>query len=189
MENKTHLLKVIKSRRSVMPNQYNDLNVSDEEINLILEAANWAPTHKKTEPWRFKVLKNKTKNDLGKFLADKYKQSNTNFSKFKYNNLIEKAKNSSIIILICMQRDPNESIPEWEEIASVSMSVQNMWLMATNLNIGSYWSSPKLISSIDEFTPLSKGEKCLGIFYMGKYDGETIKRDPGPIEKKVSWLS
>ena len=35
MENKTHLLKVIKSRRSIMPNQYNDLNVSDEEINLI----------------------------------------------------------------------------------------------------------------------------------------------------------
>ena len=189
MENKTHLLKVIKSRRSIMPNQYNDLNVSDEEINLILEAANWAPTHKKTEPWRFKVLKNKTKNDLGKFLAEKYKDENNNFSKFKYNNLIEKAKSSSIVILICMQRDPIKSIPEWEEIASVSMSVQNMWLMATSLNIGSYWSSPKLISSIGKFTPLGKGEKCLGIFYMGKYDEETISRNPGPIEKKVSWLS
>ena len=88
MENKTHLLELIKSRRSIMPNQYNASTIKDEEINLILEAANWAPTHKKTEPWRFKVLKNKTKNDLGKFLADKYKESNTNFSKFKYNNLI-----------------------------------------------------------------------------------------------------
>ena len=189
MENKTHLLELIKSRRSIMPNQYNASTIKDEEINLILEAANWAPTHKKTEPWRFKVLKNKTKNDLGKFLADKYKESNTNFSKFKYNNLIEKAKKSSTIILICMQRDPDESVPEWEEIASVSMSVQNMWLMATNLNIGSYWSSPKLISSIDKFIPLSKGEKCLGLFYMGKYDGETVSRNPSPIEKKVSWLN
>ena len=80
MENKTHLLELIKSRRSIMPNQYNASTIKDEEINLILEAANWAPTHKKTEPWRFKVLKNKTKNDLGKFLADKYKESNTNFS-------------------------------------------------------------------------------------------------------------
>ena len=183
------LLEIIKSRRSIMPHLFNNLTITNEEINLILEAANWAPTHKKTEPWRFKVLKNKTKNDLGKFLADKYKEDNNNFSKFKYNNLIEKSKSSSIIILICMQRDPIKSIPEWEEIASVSMSVQNMWLMATNLDIGSYWSSPKLISSIDEFTPLSKGEKCLGIFYMGKYDEESISRNPGPIEKKVSWLN
>ena len=189
MENKTHLLKLIKSRRSIMPNQYNDLTVSDEEINLILEAANWAPTHKKTEPWRFKVLKDKTKNNLGKFLANKYKEINSNFSKFKYNNLIEKAKNSSTIILICMQRDPNESIPEWEEIASVSMSVQNMWLMATNLNIGSYWSSPKLINSIGEFIPLNEGESCLGIFYMGKYDNQKFFRNPRPIDDKVKWFN
>ena len=115
------LLEINKSRRSIMPHLFNNLTITNEEINLILEAANWAPTHKKTEPWRFKVLKNKTKNDLGKFLADKYKENNNNFSKFKYNNLIEKAKSSSIVILICMQRDPIKSIPEWEEIASVSM--------------------------------------------------------------------
>ena len=55
-----------------------------------------------------------------------------------------------------MQRDPNESIPEWEEIASVSMSVQNMWLMATNLNIGGYWSSTKLINFMENIYLLIK---------------------------------
>ena len=185
MENKTHLLELIKSRRSIMPNQYNASTIKDEEINLILEAANWAPTHKKTEPWRFKVLKNKTKNDLGKFLADKYKESNTNFSKFKYNNLIEKAKKSSTIILICMQRDPNESVPEWEEIASVSMSVQNMWLMASQMKIGSYWSSPSFMNYLGDFIPLSKDEKCLGFFYMGHYSGEKANRIPGSFNDKV----
>ena len=30
--------------------------VSDAEVQQILEAANWAPTHGKTEPWRFAVL-------------------------------------------------------------------------------------------------------------------------------------
>ena len=87
-----------------------------------------------------------------------------------------------------MQRDPNESVPEWEEIASVSMSVQNMWLMATDLNIGAYWSSTKLIKYIDEFIPLDKGENCLGIFYMGKYDNETLSRNPKPINEKIKWF-
>tara|TARA_B100001113_G_scaffold50722_1_gene36892 strand:+ start:1206 stop:1763 length:558 start_codon:yes stop_codon:yes gene_type:complete len=183
-----NILNLIKSRRSVTPKLYNDIEISDDELRLILEAANWAPTHKKTEPWRFRVLKNHSKDSLGKFLAKKYKETATSYSKFKHYDFIEKAKKSAVIILICMQRDPQESIPEWEEIAAVSMSVQNIWLMATNLQIGSYWSSTKLINYINEFTPLDKGETCLGIFYMGKFEKKLIPRTPGPIEKKIRWI-
>ena len=86
------LINTIKSRRSIMPNQYNDIPLSDEQINLILEAANWAPTHKKTEPWRFRVLKGKSKNSLGDFLAEKYKDNTPKFSKFRYDRIIEKTK-------------------------------------------------------------------------------------------------
>ena len=89
---------------------------------------------------------------------------------------------------ICMQRDPLESVPEWEEIASVSMAVQNMWLMASELSIGSYWSSPKLIDFIHEFIPLQAGERCLGIFYMGSHDGVINSREPSPIADKVLWF-
>tara|TARA_B100000989_G_C19504432_1_gene455826 strand:+ start:555 stop:1073 length:519 start_codon:yes stop_codon:yes gene_type:complete len=171
-----------------MPSQYNNLLIDDKHIELILEAANWAPTHKKTEPWRFKVLKEKTKNKLGVFLAEKYKESSPIFSEFKHKKIMEKVKKSSAIILICMQRDPKESVPEWEEIAAVSMSVQNMWLMATELKIGSYWSSPKSVNFIHEFIPLSNGERCLGIFYMGQHDGNINHRIPGPIQDKVLWF-
>ena len=44
-----------------MPDQYNDSPIKEEELKKILEVANWAPTHKKTEPWRFKVFQNKAK--------------------------------------------------------------------------------------------------------------------------------
>ena len=171
-----------------MPTQYNNLLIDDQHIKLILEAANWAPTHKKTEPWRFKVLKGITKNKLGDFLAAKYRESASVFSEFKHKKIMEKAKKSSAIILICLQRDPKESVPEWEEIAAVSMSVQNMWLMATDLKIGSYWSSPKFINVIDQFIPLNHGERCLGIFYMGQHDGKINHRIPGPIEDKILWF-
>ncbi len=58
---------LIKNRRSVFPAQYNDKPIERETIEKILEAANWAPTHKKTEPWRFKVFMNGKKEALGKF--------------------------------------------------------------------------------------------------------------------------
>ena len=87
-----------------------------------------------------------------------------------------------------MQRDPNESVPEWEEIASVSMAVQNMWLVSTELNIGSYWSSSKLVSYVHEFIKLKEGEKCLGIYYMGHFDKKATKYIRGSYEDKVCWF-
>ena len=37
-----------------------------------------------------------------------------------------------------MSRDENEVIPEWEELAATSMSVQNMWLTCTSYDLGCY---------------------------------------------------
>ena len=84
-----------------------------------------------------------------------------------------------------MQRDPKESIPEWEELASVSMAVQNLWLMSSSIGIGSYWSSPSLMNYLGEHITLKEGEKCLGFFYMGKYSVEIEPRTPGNFEDKI----
>ena len=50
------LFNIIKNRRSVFPQQYNTKPITRDTILQVLEAANWAPTHKKTEPWRFKIF-------------------------------------------------------------------------------------------------------------------------------------
>ena len=47
---------IIKKRRSVFPAQYSDEPIAQADIEKVLEAANWAPTHRYTEPWRFKVF-------------------------------------------------------------------------------------------------------------------------------------
>ena len=41
-----------------------------------------------------------------------------------------------------MNRDKQNRLPEWEEIAAVSMAVQNMWLTCYANNIGCYLSTP-----------------------------------------------
>ena len=63
---------IIKNRRSVFPFQYNDSDVSNEIIQNLLNNANMAPTHRLTQPWRFKVLQKKAKNKLGDFLSKLY---------------------------------------------------------------------------------------------------------------------
>jgi len=171
-----------------MPNQYNDRVILKDDIIKILKAANWAPTHKRTEPWRFKVLTGKKKEELGLFLANKFKSTASSFSEFKFEKIKNNANKANVIIAICMQRDVKQTLPEWEEIAAVAMSVQNMWLMATELEIGAYWSSPNLILHANEFFDLEENEICLGFFYMGHYDMAPPEREPGGIEEKTTWL-
>lgn len=178
---------LVKKRRSVFPAQYIEKKIAKSDIEKILEAANWAPTHKKTEPWRFKVLQGESQEKLGLFLSLKYMETEPKPKEFKVKKLIENPKRAGAIIAICMQRDPLESLPEWEEIAATAMAVQNMWLCCTEMGIGCYWSSPGLIKYMDEFFEMNEREKCLGFFYMGYYDGEIAEVNRGPIEDKVVW--
>jgi nitroreductase len=183
------MLEAIKARRAVFPAQYNSESISREEILTILEAANWAPTHRRTEPWRFKVFHGDSKHNLGDFLAEKYKASIDKYSEFKYRKILDKAEQSGCIIAICMQRDPLKSVPEWEEIAATAMAVQNMWLTAHSMKIGAYWSTPYYKDFLNEHVTLQEGERCLGFFFMGKYDGEL---PPGEritrIAEKTIWI-
>ena len=182
------VFELIKKRRSVFPVQYNTKPVAKKDIEQILEAANWAPNHRKTEPWRFKVLMGESKAKLGEFLSKKYQETEAKPKQIKIKKLIENPKKAGVIIAICMQRDPNENVPEWEEVAATAMAVQNMWLTATDLGIGSYWSSPGLIKYMDEFFDLAGGEKCLGFFYMGYTDEELTQGVRNPIAYKTEWL-
>lgn len=179
---------LIKSRRAVFPAQYNDKPIDRKDIEKILEAANWAPTHRKTEPWRFKVLTGTSKESLGFFLAKKYRETDPSPKQLKAKKMQEKPTQAAAVIAICMQRDPAESVPEWEEIAATAMAVQNMWLCCTSMRIGAYWSSPSLIRFMDEFFPLAEGERCLGFFYMGYYDGDPEAGIRRPVEEKTVWL-
>ena len=182
------ILDLIKKRRAIFPVQYNGKPLSKDTIKTILEAANWAPTHRRTEPWRFKVIQGESKARLGEFMAEKYQEIEDRPKSIKIRKLRENPEKAAAVVLICMQRDPGESIPEWEEVAATAMAVQNMWLMCTELGVGCYWSSPGLIQYMNEFIELADGEKCLGLFYMGYYDQDIPKVDRTPIEEKLVWL-
>lgn len=169
---------------------YIDKEISNEIILEILENANWAPTHKRTEPWRFKVFKGDSLNHLSQYLGSYYKDNTeeSKYSEIKYKKTVQKPLRSGCVIAICMYNDPNISIPEWEELAAVACAVQNMWLSCTALNIGCYWSSPLSIINAKTFLGLKENEKCLGLFYMGYTDAISLVGKRTPIENKIEWV-
>lgn len=185
--------KLIHTRRSIFPKVFTGEIISDELILMILENANQAPSHKHTEPWRFHVIAMDKKDQLGEFFQRTYRENvlEEKFKQLKHDKFVMKTRNSSHIIAICMQRDPDESIPEWEEIAAVSCAVQNIYLSLTAAGLGGYWSSPKLmIDHVGEFINLEKGERCLGFFYIGvPKEGMVLSVQKKPLDSKVKWYN
>lgn len=184
------LFKHIKYRRSIYPHQFQDKIVDDEDIKKLLELANWAPTHRKTEPWRFKVMSGDFKNKAGEFFKKVYLETTEKPKAFKAKKILEKFSQSSHVIAVCMQRDLKESVPEWEEVAATAMAVQNMWIGSSALKIGMYWSTPGYKDKLDQLISLIEGEKCLGFLYCGFFDDEVdlLERQSG-INEKISWLT
>ena len=185
------VLELIRTRRSIFPSSYTDKKIPREVLDQILESANWAPTHGYTEPWRFVILNDEKKKEIGAFMSELYKKNTPEekFSPIKFKKLKNNPSKASTLIAICMKRDPKGKIPEWEEMASVAMAVQNMYLMSTAFGIGSFWSSPAPSLAAGELLGLEDGERCLGLFYMGYFEGGVPEgKRESPISEKVTWL-
>lgn len=198
-------LALIKSRRSIFPKDYDGTCPPMEHVEMMLEAANWAPTHGKTEPWTFCVLskgeatekhaeivRNAMVTRLGGEVSEKFKA----FEQKQARKAKDKAK-VAYLIGIGMRRQALEEkvMPEWEEQCAVACAVQNLHLMATSLGVAGYWSSGGPLDDPDLLAFLGldhgAGDKCLGFFHVGMAPPEKVqayrakRRD---IKDKVCYL-
>ena len=70
--NLSEITDLIKNRRTIYPEQFSDRKVHKEQIELLLNNAQWAPTHGNTQPWRFKVFTDAGLQKLSDFLGKTY---------------------------------------------------------------------------------------------------------------------
>lgn len=182
---------IIEHRRSIYTNMFSGEEVPDKIVNKMLENANWAPSHKQTEPWRFVVFKRNGLKKLAQFQADLYKEKSTGegvFNEMTYEKLLNKPLECSHIIAIGMNRNP--IVPEVEEVCATACAVQNMWLTASANNIGCYWSTGGITfyGNAKPFFGLGEDDQLLGFLYLGM---PTTKWPAGrrkPVEDKVTWV-
>lgn len=63
----------IRNRRTLAYTKMKPDPILEEHMHLILESANWAPSHKHNEPWRFHIFEGEGRNQISQLLAKTYK--------------------------------------------------------------------------------------------------------------------
>ncbi len=189
----TAIEQTIRLRRTVKPDKMNGKPIADEEIQELLAMADWAPTHAKTEPWRFIVFGGNHVREFTTRHAGLFKQNSTeaNFTQQKYDTIEKLGNNVSHIIIVWMKRVETHKIPEMEEIAATACAIQNILLGATAKNIASFWSTGGLAlqPALHQEFKLASEDKILGILYLG-YTDEPAREGSRqiPLAAKIEWV-
>ena len=182
---------IIKSRRSIKPAKMNGKKITDEQVKEILKLANWAPTHGRTEPWRFIVYSGENVKNFCHQHAELYK-ANTAPEKFEQANYDKQLHNGDLashIIIAIMQRGTLPKIPALEETAATAIAVQNILLGATASGIATFLSTSGMTHhpAMKDLFQLKHEDIVLGILYLGYSDEKIEGKRQTEIEEKVIW--
>lgn len=179
----------ILTRRTCPPAMFSDQPVNRTLVEQLLECAHWAPTHKKTEPWRFVVYHSQEgRSALAEFLSQTYKAitPEDKFSAATFGKLQKNALKSAAVIALIFQRH-EEALPEWEETAALGAAAQNILLAAHAAGLSAIWSTPGVIKEFGKLEQLNANEICRGFIYLGYAAQPAPTAERSAVADKLTW--
>ncbi len=182
------LMAMLRHRRSFgLKDVDPQLPVERAAIEQILAAANWAPSHGQTEPWRFVVYQGAALQRLSAAFGAAYRSITAHPDAQAEQKQRDKALMAPVWIAIGM--DPSPTQPEWEELVAVGCAVQNAHLMAGQLGLAAKWSSSAVATSaaLAEFVGFAPPMRLLGFLYVGHPRRSWPEGQRRPLSEKVRW--
>ena len=126
--------------------------MSDEDLKLILEAANHAPSAHNQQSWRFIVLRGQTKNDLAQFVsarASEFPRASAALLRMASRSIMSASAviavaNTGALIehgtdLFKVDREQAYDFFRVMEIQSSAAAVENLLLAATSIGLATVW--------------------------------------------------
>jgi len=177
------VLEAIKTRRSIR--KYKATPVDDKTIELVLEAARWAPSWANTQCWRFIVVRDSNiKAELAQALRGKVSDA--------LNPATDAIRNAPVVIVACaelgksghFEGKPATDKGDWY-MFDVALAMQNLALAAHSLGLGTVYVGnfdAKKVASILEVPP---GFCVVAITPLGYPDQEPKTRPRRELSQTV----
>lgn len=159
-------IKVIQDRRSVR--NFTDEPITDQDLDMILEAARLAPSGENAQPWRFIVVKDElmrkkmgaiagggsSRRFTAEFVTKKMQERFANledeakkqaaFQKLTTGQVSAFMAEAPVNLVVCGKKDV------WDTPYDTSAAIENILLMVTALGLGACWVIAPCIDIRDE---------------------------------------
>ena len=160
------IAEAIKKRRTL--HIFSKKRVPREVIEKSIFAANQAPCHRATFPWRFTSIGIKKREQLYR-LQLSLKFGDNPIDKFNLKKIKDKILNPSHL-LIASQICTNNQVQKLEDYAACACAIQNLSLSLVSDDVGCKWSTGKITTEpntyrIAEINPSE--EEIIGFIWIG----------------------
>jgi nitroreductase len=182
----------IRTRRTVK--DYRPEPVPRQLVETVLEAVAWAPNHHLTQPWRLIVLEGPARTPLAE-LRRALKRRELLAKGLPPAQVEAEAAESAakllrapvLIVVACQQ--VGDEIQRQEDFSATAAGIQNMLLTATELGLGSFWTSGPLAIApeTNALFGLSPSDRIVGIIHLG-YPAVPLQRGQRP-PPPIRWIT
>ncbi len=142
---------------------------SDAELNLIFDAALRAPDHGRLRPWRFVVVRDEAREDLGQALVEASARRHPDAPAETHEQRRRKAFAAPMIILIAASISTQTNVPEVEQLLAVGAAGMNLLNAIHMLGYGAFWATgpDAYDSGIHNVLDFEPNERVLGFIFVG----------------------
>ncbi len=163
---------VLRTRRTA--HRFTEKPIEQGIIDEALRAANQAPSHKHTHPWRFYILGQETRQTLvptiSHLSAAKSQQRNSTTPQEDVKRAIEKVMQPPILVAVTSHLSPDDAFREKEDYAASVCALHNMVLSFWGNGVAAKWSTGGLTRHAETYTNLginSEEEEIIGFVKAG----------------------
>jgi nitroreductase len=149
--------------------------VDRQTLDELFELARWAPNHKLTNPWRFRVL--------GPAALERLKQVS--------GDPIAAAKlNRAPTLVLVTATQTGDAVMDEEDVLAAATAAYVVLLAAHGRGLAGYWRTPGVLRSAEgrEALAVPADEHVLGLLHLGHPRQEPRVPERAPVESVVTYL-
>ena len=148
--------------------QYGSEPVSEAVVRELVDLARWAPNHKVTNPWRFRLLGPEMRARIDELVPA---------------SEVMKLRRAPTLVLVTAVPSEDPVLAE-EDVRATAAATYAMLLGATQRGLASYWRTPSCFGeqSIRELLGLAVNEVVVALVHLGPPVTEPPPKERAPVE-------
>jgi nitroreductase len=157
----------IRSRRT--HKQYGADPVPEAVVRELVEIARWAPNHKLTNPWRFRLLGPKTRAAIDELVPEAE---------------VIKLRRAPTLVLVTAIRSDDPVLGE-EDVLATAAATYALLLAATERGLASYWRTPSCFRepAVRSALGLAEGEVIVALVHLGSPVTDPPAKERAPVDE------
>jgi nitroreductase len=163
-------LELLKTRRSVKPQELSGPAPSPSEIEALLTVASRVPDHGKLAPWRFIVFSGDARAKAGEVIAAAFRAKYPTAKDEHVAAERTRLTRAPLVVAVVSRAAPHVKIPEWEQVLSAGAAAMNLVTATHALGYAASWITEWYAYDRGVLDGLGVGadEKIAGFVHIGR---------------------